>query len=47
MPEHVHLLISEPKMQPLSNILRALKGETSKKLKGDRKQFWQSRYYDF
>jgi len=27
--------------------LRALKGQTSKLLKGTRTQFWQTRYYDF
>ena len=42
MPEHVHLLLSEPKQQLLSNTMRVLKGETSKRLKGDRKQFWQN-----
>jgi putative transposase len=47
MPEHVHLLISEPKLQPLATTMRVLKGETSKRLKGDREQFWQRRYYDF
>ena len=47
MPEHVHLLISEPKQIPLASILRVLKGETSKRLKGTRDQFWQRRYYDF
>jgi putative transposase len=47
MPEHVHLLLSEPKRQRLEDTLRVLKGETSKRLKGDRKQFWQVRYHDF
>jgi putative transposase len=47
MPEHVHLLISEPKLNPLSVTLNVLKHETSQRLKGDRKQFWQRRYYDF
>jgi putative transposase len=47
MPEHVHLLLSEPSLQLLDNTLRALKGQTSKLLKGSRPQFWQSRYYDF
>ena len=46
MPNHVHLLISEPKRQTLSNSLRALKTETSKKLKVTREHFWQRRYYD-
>jgi putative transposase len=47
MPEHVHLLLSEPKVHRLDNTLRALKGQTSKLLKGTRTQFWQTRYYDF
>jgi putative transposase len=47
MPEHVHLLLSEPKMQSLGTTLSVLKGETSKVLKGERAQFWQTRYYDF
>jgi putative transposase len=47
MPEHVHLLLSEPKSQSLATTLSVLKGETSKKLKGTRSQFWQTRYYDF
>lgn len=47
MPNHVHLLLSEPTKQQLQSTLRVLKGETSKRLKGDRKQFWQTHYYDF
>ena len=47
MPTHVHLLLSEPKDQPLATTLSALKGETSKLHKAERKQFWQTRYYDF
>ncbi len=47
MPEHVHLLLSEPEHHTLDNTLRALKGQTSKDLKGDRTHFWQKRYYDF
>jgi putative transposase len=47
MPEHVHLLLSEPPEMKLSGIFRALKTETSKKLKGDRPRFWQLNYYDF
>jgi putative transposase len=47
MPEHVHLLLSEPKHQSRANTMRVLKGETSKLLKQDREQFWQPRYYDF
>src|SRR5216683_3058387 len=51
MPEHVHLLTSEPQThsQPhtLSSFLRVIKGESSKLLKGSREKFWQTRYYDF
>jgi putative transposase len=47
MPTHVHLLLSEPKRHALATTISVLKGETSKRLKGDRKQFWQTRYYDF
>ncbi len=47
MPEHVHLLLSEPKQITLASVIRVLKGETSKRLKGTRDQFWQRRYYDF
>ena len=47
MPEHVHLLLSEPTRQSLATTLGVLKGETSKRLKGERVQFWQRRYYDF
>ena len=47
MPEHVHLLLSEPKRRPLATTMSVLKGETSKLLKGARPQFWQTRYYDF
>jgi putative transposase len=48
MPEHVHLLVNEPKESSLATALQVLKQETSRKLKrpGDA-QFWQRRYYDF
>lgn len=47
MPDHVHLLLSEPKLQRLYDTLRVLKGQTSKILRGTRAHFWQTRYYDF
>ena len=47
MPEHVHLLMTEPKIGTIASTLRVLKGETSKLLRGTRKNFWQPRYYDF
>lgn len=45
MPEHVHLLLSEPSIQPLAKALQALKLSVSKQ--ADTKPFWQPRYYDF
>jgi putative transposase len=47
MPEHVHLLLSEPEDRILSSTIRVLKGESSKLLKGKRDHLWQPRYYDF
>lgn len=47
MPEHVHLLVSEPPHTLLATVLKAMKQETAKKLKGNREHFWQPRYYDF
>jgi putative transposase len=47
MPEHVHLLLSEPAAIPFGQLLRILKTESSKRLKGDHPRFWQLNYYDF
>jgi len=48
MPEHVHLLISEPKRGKLSLVIQMLKQATSRKLKPPgRARFWLARYYDF
>jgi putative transposase len=46
MPEHVHLLVTEPASQPLSKAVQALKQSVSRQL-GNREPFWQVRYYDF
>ena len=46
MPEHVHFLINEPPAILLAQFLKALKQVTSRRLKGDREQFWQHRYFD-
>jgi len=46
MPEHVHLPIDEPPRILLAQFLKALKQTTSRKLRGDREQFWQHRYFD-
>ena len=48
MPEHIHLLVGEPLISPLSVALQVLKQGTSRKLKVKAEdQFWQRRYYDF
>ena len=48
MPEHVHLLISEPERRSLALALQMLKQTVSQKLRGgSRTPFWQPRYYDF
>ena len=48
MPEHVHLLISEPERGTLAVVIQMLKQLTSRKLgRGDQPHFWQVRYYDF
>jgi REP-associated tyrosine transposase len=46
MPEHVHLLMNEPPAIVVAQFLKSLKQTTSRKLKGDRSQFWQERYFD-
>ena len=46
MPEHVHLLVNEPPTILLAQLIKALKQTTSRKLKEDRDQFWQERYFD-
>ncbi|MEO8736392.1 MAG: transposase [Edaphobacter sp.] len=45
MPEHVHLLLSEPADTPLSKALQSLKLSVSKRL--TQRPFWHTRYYDF
>jgi putative transposase len=46
MPEHIHLLINEPPSILVAQFLKAFKQVTSRKLRGDRPQFWQDRYFD-
>jgi putative transposase len=45
MPEHVHLLVSEPKTALLSKAIQALKLSVS--VQSRQRPFWQTRYYDF
>ena len=47
MPEHVHLLLSEPPQDTLAHALKSLKQGVSRCLLGDADHFWQKRYYDF
>jgi putative transposase len=45
MPEHVHLLVSEPGRELLSAALQALKVSVTRRSK--MRPFWLPRYYDF
>ena len=45
MPEHVHLLLSEPEQALLSKALQALKLSVS--VQSEQRPFWQKRYFDF
>jgi putative transposase len=45
MPEHVHLLLSEPASAPLSKALQSLKSSVAKL--SVQRPFWLPRYYDF
>jgi putative transposase len=48
MPEHVHLLVNEPRVGALAAALQVLKQKTSRRLKNPGEtHFWQRRYYDF
>jgi putative transposase len=47
MPEHVHLLLSEPQRDTLADALKSLKQGVARRLIGDAEHFWQKRYYDF
>ena len=48
MPEHVHLLMSEPGKGVLWTAIQSLKqGVTRRLALGASEPFWQSRYYDF
>ena len=47
MPEHVHILLSEPNRATLADAIKSLKQGVSRRLIGDFPHFWQRRYYDF
>ena len=50
MPEHVHLLVSEPQKDSLADAMHSLKLAVAKRVAGLSKSlsapFWQKRYYD-
>jgi putative transposase len=45
MPEHVHLLVNEPKRALLAKAIQALKLSVS--MRSRERPFWQAHYYDF
>jgi putative transposase len=45
MPEHIHLLLSEPQKGDLARSVQALKLSVSSQR--PERPFWQARYYDF
>ena len=47
MPEHFHLLISEPEQMNPSVVIQALKVGFVRHLKGNTCRVWQHRFYDF
>ena len=46
MPEHVHLLLGEPRRGALAEAIKSLKQGVSRRLIGESPHFWQTRYYD-
>ena len=48
MPEHVHLLVSEPEREALDQAIKSLKQGVARRLAlRAADSFWQARYYDF
>jgi putative transposase len=47
MPEHFHLLISEPELGTPSDAMKQLKHRTSFRIDHDGEHLWQHRFYDF
>lgn len=54
MPEHFHLLVTEPERDDLSCVMQVLKQRAARKLlpelrssRVDEEHFWQRRFYDF
>lgn len=47
MPEHVHLLISEPERDTVARAIQSIKQSVARRRIGTREHFWEARYYDF
>ncbi len=47
MPDHVHLLLSEPGRRTLADALKSLKQGIARRPIAEAEHFWQKRYYDF
>ena len=48
MPEHVHMLVSEPEQKVLATAIQAIKQSVSRRLAlHSPEPFWEARYYDF
>ncbi len=47
MPEHVHLLLSEPERSPLATAIQAIKQSVARRKTAAGAHFWEARYYDF
>ncbi|HTS10797.1 MAG TPA: transposase [Candidatus Limnocylindrales bacterium] len=51
MPEHIHLLMSEPKIGDPSTVMQVLKQRVSRTVRqggpDEPRSFWQARFYDF
>ena len=47
MPEHVHLLVSEPERCTLATAIKAIKQSVARRQVKTGEHFWQGRYYDF
>jgi len=45
MPEHVHLLLGEPRRGTIADAVHALKLSVAQRR--EERPFWQTRYYDF
>ena len=47
MPEHVHIILSEPRHDTLAAAVKSLKQGVARRLIAEAEHFWQKRCYDF